>query len=179
MSAVFHFSSDAEECQCKPALVKVFERPPVACTKGCRVLSSSKRALSAPLSQYVYSVEDKAFSNHTGYTWTPSYLKYCQPTISEQFAATDNGTSNTSDKTDTSDRQNAIEWCNFWTAEFARVEPIIYPPCERELKVEKHRTSYSKFMVSPYLRKHRRPSRTFNVKKAGHTTKIKVLTTQH
>lgn len=146
---------------------------------NCKVLSSSKRALSAPLSRYTYSHQDKAYSNQSGYTWTPAYLKYCQPTIAEKFAASDSDADdNVSTSTDGSeDRLSAIRWCKLLSAEMAESEPIVY---------SLHRTwrkpkSYSKFMESPYLK---RPKSCLNQQRLsifdkGGSMKIRVITTQH
>lgn len=50
---------------------------PSAPASSCRVLSSHKRAISPPLSDFIYDYTQKAYSNREGYTWTPMYLQHC------------------------------------------------------------------------------------------------------
>lgn len=73
-------SSKRNSCSSVP-LVRLLKLDPAP----CKVISNSKRAMSAPLNRYVYDHEEKAFSNKEGYTWTPMFFRHCQPSISEQL----------------------------------------------------------------------------------------------
>lgn len=165
----------------KPIFLK--SRPP-----HCKAISASKRALSAPLSHFSYSHQEKAFSNQIGYTWTPSYLRYCQPTISEQFNNRNTGNSCNNDRNN-DDRLSAMKWCETLSLEHAKLEPIIasYPTPDAEPRKQLLPVSYSKFMESPYLRKPgvqvaqcAHGSVTFTAAKTADTAnRIKVTVTQH
>ena len=115
----------------------------------CRVLSSSKRALSAPLSRYTYDYKEGAFTNQKGYTWTPIYLRHCpSPFIISLPSKVDSGPGyNKSERNsfrlvlpafDTKEVAITSSW--FWSGHKE----------ERENEIKKP-ISYSKFMQSPYL----------------------------
>ena len=133
----------------------------------CKVLSSSKVALSTPLTRYTYSQQHKAFSNQEGLTWTPSYLRYCQPTLTQRFFERNRDV--TCDKA-TSDHPT-IPYTMLHKVtpstqpkyhQDTRTEPGVMASmqcgCDANRAGKKQQTSYSKFMESPYLRK--RPSYT-------------------
>lgn len=127
----------------------------------CKVLSNHRRALSAPLSHYTYCHEIRAFTNKEGCTWTPSYLKYCQPTISHQLlkaAPTTTTTNTTNDKCNIYAEDIHKRKTNILSHFAIKNAPIVVSSSSLPWSWTRDKkrptvVSYSKFMESPYLRR--------------------------
>ena len=127
----------------------------------CRVISSRSKVAISPLSQFTYDYREQAYMNSEGCTWTPAYLKYCQPLITEQT----NGNNENKQFSDTNknvritnlkrpNKEVSIQLFSLLTGE----PGLTNAPFWRKGKLGKivancRPTSYSKFMESPYMRR--------------------------
>lgn len=110
----------------------------------CRVLSSSKRSLSAPLSSFRYDFTQRAFSNREGYTWTPMYLQHCtKPYVGTEIINQD------WDAKPARPTARDFKWPPV-TTNRSRVYGIPHFISGHNAAVNRP-ISYSKFMESPYL----------------------------
>lgn len=131
-----------QKCRCssaQPHFVQVLTPH----SAPCRVLSSSKRSLSAPLNSFMYDFTQKAFSNREGYTWTPMYLQHCtKPYMAAQIIDQNWGTKSAKPVQDFN-----------WPSVAADKSTFSWVPdkLSRSSVVRNRPTSYSKFMESPYL----------------------------
>lgn len=133
-----------KKCRCTSApLVQVINTSPAP----CRVLSSRKRSLSAPLSNFVYDFTQKAFSNREGYTWTPMYLQHCTSlSVLEQVIDQDFDHDCYHPKSIASVKVPLFASTS-WITSKCQDQECYNPHGIKQL------TSYSKFMESPYLSK--------------------------
>lgn len=135
----------------------------------CRVISSRRQVASAPLKHFTYDYTERAFTNSKGYTWTPMYLHYCKPLITEQFC--DRNHFNLVDGDDRNKRP-----ANYIASKDAKSKIVknprkiqVFPLLTSKTSATKapfwtqgklgpranssKPVSYSKFMESPFLRK--------------------------
>lgn len=126
----------------------------------CRVLSGRKRSLSAPLSKFTYDYRERAFSNREGYTWTPMYQQHLvgksHDTVNDTNTNQNSKESRsyTGGKNDLS-RPNYKLFLSPFSSDESKYCPWNRKPTHQDWDVRrvKQRTSYSKFMESPYIKK--------------------------
>ncbi len=125
----------------------------------CRVISSRRQALSAPLHHFTYDYREKAFTNREGYTWTPMYLHYCKPLITEQlhgnnqFLETNRNIANT-DHLKRPKREVSAQLFSLLTSNSTIIKAPFWTQGKLGTSVTNCKPiSYSKFMESPYIQK--------------------------
>lgn len=135
----------ARRCSSAPH-VQMVRLPPAP---SCRVLSSRKRSLSTPLSNFVYDFTQKAYSNREGYTWTPMYLQHCsKPYASTQIIDQVRG------RVDPREfKRKSFNYLTLPTADCERRKRVAGKPQEGSSRSRRQFTGYSKFMESPYMKR--------------------------